>query len=175
MKAFLLSLLIIPTLLFANPEPKAKTINWISFEKAIELNKNNPKPILIDVYTDWCTWCHKMDASTYKEEVIVNYINNNFYAVKLNAEQKEDIKFNDHTFKYVGNERRGTHELASSLLNGKMSYPSTVFLNKDLELVQAVPGYLQAPIMEKLINYMGEEIYLDKEWDTFDKEFKSKI
>lgn len=173
MKTYLLSLILIPTLLFANPEPK--TINWISFEKAIELNKTNPKPILIDVYTDWCTWCHKMDASTYNEEVIVDYINENFYAVKLDAEQKEDIIFNDHTFKFVANGRRGTHQLAASLLNGKMSYPSTVFLNKNQEMVQAIPGYLQAPIMEKLINYMGKEIYLNKEWDTFDKEFKSKI
>ena len=173
MKTFLLSLLLIPTLLFANPEPKK--INWISFEKAIELNKINPKPILIDVYTDWCTWCHKMDASTYSESVIVDYINTNFYAVKLNAEQKEDIVFNDHTFKFIPSGRRGYHELAGSLLNGKLSYPSTVFLNKNQELVQAIPGYLQAPIMEKLINYMGEEIYIDKEWASFEKEFKSKI
>lgn len=172
MKTFLLSLLLIPTLLFANPEPK---VNWISFEKAIELNKANPKPILIDVYTDWCTWCHKMDASTYNEEAIVSYINQNFYAVKLNAEQKEDITYKDQTFKYVASGRRGTHQLAASLLNGKMSYPSTVFLNKNQELIQAIPGYLQAPIMEKLINYMGEEIYLNKEWTDFEKDFKSKI
>lgn len=173
MKTFLLSLLLIPSLLFANPEPQK--INWISFEKAIELNKTNPKPILIDIYTDWCTWCHKMDASTYKEDAIVDYINDHFYAVKLNAEQKEDIVYNDRTFKFVANGRRGTHELAASLLNGKMSYPSTVFLNKNQQLVQAIPGYLQAPIMEKLINYMGQEVYLNKEWDVFDKEFKSKI
>ncbi|ANW95468.1 thioredoxin [Wenyingzhuangia fucanilytica] len=173
MKTFLLSLLIIPSLLFANPEPK--TINWISFEKAIELNKTNPRPILVDVYTDWCTWCHKMDASTYKENTIVDYINNNFYAVKLNAEQKEPITYNDHTFKFVANGRRGYHEFANALLNGKLSFPSTVFLNKKQELVQVVPGYLQAPMMEKLINYMGEEVYLNKEWAEFEKSFKSKI
>ncbi|MGY5354415.1 thioredoxin family protein [Wenyingzhuangia sp. IMCC45467] len=173
MKSFLLSLILIPSLLFANPEPK--TIKWISFEKAIELSKTTPKPILIDVYTDWCTWCHKMDASTYNQEVIVDYINEHFYAVKLNAEQKEDITYKDHTFKFVPSGRRGTHEFAASLLNGKMSYPSTVFLNKNQELIQAIPGYLQTPIMEKLINYMGEEIYLNKEWEVFDKEFKSKI
>ncbi|MDO3694519.1 DUF255 domain-containing protein [Wenyingzhuangia sp. chi5] len=175
MKSFLLSLLVIPTLLFANPEPKVKSIKWISFEKAIELNKTNPKPILIDVYTDWCTWCHKMDASTYSEEVIVNYVNDHFYAVKLNAEQKEDITYNGHTFKFVANGRRGTHQLAASLLNGKLSFPSTVFLNKNQELVEVIPGYLQAPMMEKIITYMSEGIYINKEWADFEKEFKSNL
>ncbi|MEN8804248.1 MAG: DUF255 domain-containing protein [Wenyingzhuangia sp.] len=161
---------------YGNPliNPPADQIHWMSFEKAIELNKTNPKPILIDVYTEWCGWCHKMDANTYSEKIIVNYINTYFYAVKLDAEQKESIFYNDHTFKFIPNGSSGTHELASALLNGNLSYPSTVFLNKNQELIQVVPGYLKTPIMEKLLHYMGEEIYLTKDWEEFDKEFNSK-
>ena len=53
-------------------------INWLSFEEAIEKNKENPKPILVDLYTDWCGWCKKMDKTTYKNEVIVKFINDNY-------------------------------------------------------------------------------------------------
>ena len=39
------------------------TLTWISFEQAVELQKKEPRKILIDVYTDWCGWCKKMDKT----------------------------------------------------------------------------------------------------------------
>ncbi len=174
MKKLLLTLLIIPTLIFAtNPEPNE--IKWLSFEKAIELNKQNPKPILVDIYTDWCHWCKVMDKKTYANTSIAAYINQNFYAVKFNAEQKEDITYNGVTFKYTGHGRRGSHELAAAMLKGKLSFPSTVFLNKDRNIVDAVPGYIKAPMMEKIVKYMGEEIYLKQDFKTFETTFKSNL
>ena len=71
-----------------------------SKDRMIELNKTNPKPILIDVYTDWCGFCKKMDKETYANNVIANYINEHFYAIKLNGEGKEDIKYKGHTYKF---------------------------------------------------------------------------
>lgn len=174
MKFFKVFFFLITVSLFANND-NLKQINWISFEKAIELNKSNPKPIIIDIYTDWCHWCKVMDKKTYDKEAIVNLINDHFYAVKLDAEQKEDITFNDHIYKYIPSGSRGVHELAASLLNGKLSYPSTVFLDKELKLIQAIPGYIKAPAMEKFSHYLGKEIYLEKEWTVFEKEFKSNL
>ena len=50
-------------------------IKWTSFEDAIKKYQQQPKEIFIDVYTDWCGWCKKMDKTTYKNDVIVKYIN----------------------------------------------------------------------------------------------------
>lgn len=174
MKHLTLFFLFVTSFLVAN-NPSPEKINWISFEKAIELNKTNPKPILIDVYTDWCGWCKRMDAATYDNKTIATYINKNFYAVKFDAEQKEAITFKGQTFNYQKSGRSGVHELAYALLQGKMSYPSTVFLDKKANYIEAVPGYLDPKKMEKITAFMAKEVYANKDWATFEKEFKSLL
>lgn len=150
-------------------------INWLSFEKAIELNKTNPKPILIDVYTDWCGFCKKMDKETYANNVIANYINEHFYAIKLNGEGKEDIKYKGHTYKFKQQARTGYHELAVAFLEGKLSYPTTIFLTKKEELLQKIPGYLSKEHFEKVLAFFNTEAYNSINWEEFEKNFKSKI
>ncbi|QMU64644.1 MAG: DUF255 domain-containing protein [Flavobacteriaceae bacterium] len=153
----------------------AQEVNWVSFEKAIELNKKEKRFILLDIYTDWCGWCKKMDKTTYKNKVVVDYINKYFYAVKLDGEGKKDIVYKEYTFKYRQERRSKFHELAASLLNGKLSYPTTVFMDKDEKLLDRIPGYLDTKTMEQIINYFGQEKYKTQKWDDFVKNFKSSI
>lgn len=160
---------------FLAAQIQAQKVNWISFEEAVELTKKNPKPMLISVYADWCGWCKRMDATTYSNKTIIDYINNNFYAVKLNGEQKEDLVYNDYTFKYKPNGRRGYNEFAAALLDGKLSYPTTVVMNKELKLLDRVPGYLETKLMEQVVTYFASEKYKIVEWKDFIKDFKSKL
>ena len=62
-----------------------KGVNWLTFEQASALAKTKPKKMLIDVYTDWCGWCKKMDATTFANPKIAAYVNQYFYAVKFNS------------------------------------------------------------------------------------------
>src|SRR6187399_1544026 len=70
---------------------KNETINWITLQEAEKLNKKQPRKIVIDVYTDWCGWCKKMDKSTFADAKTAAYVNKHYYAVKLDAETKEEI------------------------------------------------------------------------------------
>ena len=151
-------------------------IKWLSFEQAVELNKKNSKKFIIDIYTDWCGWCKKMDASTYTNPVIIDYVNTYYYAVKLNAERKDTVIFQDHTFVNENkNGGRSTHQLAESLLNGKMSYPTTVFMNEKYELLTPVAGYLTQNDLEPILSFFATDKYLSMSFEQFKASFVSKI
>ncbi|MCF8284425.1 MAG: DUF255 domain-containing protein [Sphingobacteriales bacterium] len=141
------------------------TLTWISFEQAVELQKKEPRKILIDVYTDWCGWCKKMDKYTYTDQSVINNLNTKYYLVKFNAEQKEDIQFKDKVFKFKAEYK--AHELAVSLLNGQMSYPSTVFLDEDMNILTTVPGYLTPKEINPILVYFGDNIYKTKNWKEY--------
>ena len=169
-----ITLLITFTLFYLSSNAQ-ESVKWISFEEAILLNKENPKLILIDVYTDWCGYCKKMDLNTYANKTISDYINKNFYAVKLDGQEKKDIIFNNHTFKFQKQGRRGYHELPATLMDGKLSYPTTIILSKDEKVIDKIPGYLDKKIMEKILVYFSKELNKTKKWKEFEKEFESKL
>jgi len=116
-------------------------IHWLSMEEAYEQNKINPKKWMIDVSTEWCGWCKRMDATTFSDPLIIKYVNDNYYAVALDGEEKNDITIDSTTYKFVAEGRRGYNELPATLMQGKMSYPTIVFMNSDMQVYQAIPGY----------------------------------
>lgn len=162
--------------IFSFPALAQEKIKWMTFEEAVEKSKKKPKHIFIDMYTDWCGWCKKMDASTFLDPVIVELMNKHFYAVKFDAEQKDTIHFMDHDFVNPNPEgRRSSHQLAQALLKGKMSYPSFVFLNKEYEWLTVVNGYRKPPEMEQVLTYFGDFPYESKSWEDFTADFVSKL
>jgi len=154
---------------------KAQEISWVSFEKAIELNKKTPKLILINVYADWCGYCKKLDKTTFKSKEVIKLINENFYAVKLDGEGKEDITHKGYTFKYKQEGRTKYHEFAATIMDGKLSYPTTIVMNSDEKLLDRIPGYIDEKTMEKVLTFFSSEDYKSKKWEDFVKAFKSNI
>lgn len=142
-------------------------IKWISWNEMVEAQKIEKRKVIIDVYTDWCGWCKHMDKTTFKDETVVNYVNEKFYAVKLDAETKEEFQFQNHTFKYIKQGRKGINELAYSLLDGKLSYPSIVYLNGNFARIVISPGYKDNKAMQKELKYIAEEIYNKKTWADY--------
>ncbi|WP_293294277.1 DUF255 domain-containing protein [Allomuricauda sp.] len=161
-----ISLLIIVLIGF---NAQAQEINWISWDEAVQLSKTDasPKKIFVDVYTDWCGWCKKMDKNTFQNPEVSKYMQDNFYMVKMDAEGKDPIEYQGKTFKYIPSGRRGYHELAAALLQGRMSYPTVVFLDEKLNMLSPVPGYQQVEPFMQIAKYFGENIYKDQDWKSY--------
>lgn len=146
------------------------SIQWISLEELEEKMAREPKKIFIDVYTDWCGWCKVMDKNTFSHPEVARYINQHFYAVKFNAESRDSVRFAGNRFGFMPQYK--ANGLAIELLRGKMSYPSTVYIEKDYSNAQAVPGYLKVPMIEMILKYIVEGHAETTPFDQFSASFQ---
>lgn len=160
--------------LFTSSKPETeRAVNWMTFEQAVEKSKLEKRKIFIDVYTDWCGWCKVMDKSTFSDPKIARILNENFYPVKFNAEQREDVIFSGTTFKFIESGRTGYHQLAAALMNNQLSYPTVVFLDEDFSMIQPLPGYQKAEEFHKIVQFIGEDIFRKVTWKDWQSQYKS--
>jgi thioredoxin-related protein len=153
-------------------------VKWMSIQEAVEANKKSPRPILMDFYTDWCGWCKRMMATTYAEAGLAAYINQNFYPVKFDAEGKDTVVFSGKQYVPTGSGPRITHPLAAELLQGKLMYPSTLFMNAyspekdDFQFKLLVPGYLENRKLEPFLIYSLENVFRTTPAEAFNEAFE---
>ncbi|MCB9188013.1 MAG: thioredoxin family protein [Flavobacteriales bacterium] len=157
-------------------------INWMTWDEMIqqrEKDSTNKKKVFIDFTTGWCGWCKKMDATTFKDPSVIQYMNSNYYPVKFDAETRDTIEFNGHTFtnsdpafvKSSPTARGRTHWFAYSILDGATSYPSYVVLDENLTRLSIYPGYkTQEELIGILVFFATDQYkyyhnYLNKIWN----------
>ncbi len=161
----------------------SQQINWISINELEDVLKTNEKNIIIDIYTNWCGPCKLMEKNTFQNKYISKFINENYHAVKFNAEGNETVTFTEKVFQNPNfdvkrvNTRNATHEFTRFL--GVSAYPTTIFLDKDMSLITPVRGYLipkQLEIyLELFKNDQYKKITSQLDFDNFIKSFESNI
>ncbi|MEM9674531.1 MAG: thioredoxin family protein [Cyclobacteriaceae bacterium] len=128
------------------PNDEPNKINWLTVEEAQALAEENPKKVIMDVYTDWCGWCKKMDKTTFADEKVVEYVNENFYAVKLKADSNDKVVFKGQEF--------SKGELARALR--VTGYPTIVFFDESFGRFQPVSGFRPAEDFLKLLEAFNQ-------------------
>jgi thioredoxin-related protein len=128
-------------------------IKWMKFEEAIAANATDPKMLLVDVYTDWCGWCKKMDKETFTDPKVIAYINERFHAVKLNA---EDTK---RSFEFMGKKYNEAQMAAAMRVN---SYPNFVVIEPKLQNIAQLPGYRQPAEFIEGVSSLIEKAFKQK-------------
>ena len=152
------------------PAPENDHIKWMTLDEAIIKLQKEKKPLLIDLYTDWCGWCKVMDKKTYSDKHVAEYVSDKFYAVKINAETRDKIAWNNKIYNFSSAYR--SNEFAVYLTGGKLEFPTTIFIAADGN-PQAIPGYMTPKDFELLVKYFGENAYGKIPFDEYQKNFKA--
>ncbi len=160
----------------ANNQSAAVSFKWYTAEQAYNANLKAPKKVFIDVYTDWCGWCKKMDATTFRHPIIQDILSTYYYYVKFNAESTTPIKLGENTFtNTLDAGGRGTHQFAAGLLQNQMSYPSFAFLDETWSLITPVPGYRTAKDLETILMWFASNSYKKISYDQYVATFKGRV
>ena len=164
MKSLLFSLCI---LLFATSNVSAQKVdvNWLTPEQADELSTEDPsKKIFVYVYTSWCGFCKLLEKDYFTDKELVTYINDNFYPVRFNAEQKKAVDFDGFSYEYIDGQPRGVNQFAYDLLQGQLAYPGLVLLESDKDLINSFTGVQPKQLFAQYLEYVTTDAYLTEDW-----------
>lgn len=138
----------------AQEDIEKMALKTFTFEEVEKLHQQKPKPILVFIYTDWCKICFGMKKNTFQNEEVIQLLNDKFYFIQLNGEEKKDINFLGKKFVYKpsGN-KTGTHELAKELasIKGRISYPTTTILSDTFLIDVQIDFYMNRKKFYKLL------------------------
>ncbi|GGG30974.1 hypothetical protein GCM10011532_13060 [Christiangramia forsetii] len=131
-------------------------IAWIGFEDLEDSLKVKAKPVVLYFYTDWCVYCKKMDKNAFRDPEVISTVNQDFYAVKMNAESTEPVDFEGQTFinEQAKVQRNGVHQIPQMLATREdkpISFPVVMVLDKNFRVEKRSFEYLTSEKMRLLI------------------------
>jgi thioredoxin-related protein len=160
------------------PSPIMKNVHWYTLKQALELNKKQPRKIIIDMYTDWCGWCKRMDKETFTNQVITDYLNTYYYPVKFNAESTDSVEFRGVKFGNPSTGGRSTHQFAIAMFQSakqNVGYPALAYLTENLDIIAVIPGYLTPQQIEPILSIIATDKFKTQNLEDYKKTFVSKI
>lgn len=153
----LLAMITLAAPLFAGPAE----VRWRSWDEGLREASESSRPVLVDVYTDWCGWCRRMDRDVYAREDVRAYLAKRFVTVKLNPESRANGQ-------YEGKVQTSRALAQRFRVTG---YPTSVFLRAGGDHIVNVSGYVPADRFLLILRYIGEG-HLDRgtPFEEFEKQ-----
>lgn len=158
----------------------AQKINWVTLNEALELQKKEPKKIMMDVYTNWCGPCKMLDKNTFQNKDVANYVNKHYYAVKFNGEGDSKVTYKEKDFSnpnydpLKANRRNSAHEFARYLQ--VRAYPTIVFFDEEANFLAPITGYQKPQGIELYLKLFKDNKYKEmKTQEDFNKYYKAFV
>lgn len=150
----LLALIIVSTQIYSEDPSSDKSgeskIIWHNLDEGLKQASQDEKHLYIEFMADWCGWCRKLEKDVYTNQNIIDLLNNDFIAVRINGDSKEEIK-------YKG-------ELISQQILAKKEFSVNVFptmwiLKPDGSKLTMLRGYQTSDFMQEALIYVKDFKY----------------
>ncbi len=135
------------------------TLPWRPFDAGFAEARSSGKKIMLDVYTDWCVWCKRLDKNVYENPAVAAYLKKHYVLIKLNAESEAKVRYKDTIYTSAN--------FAMGL--GVTGYPSIFFFEPSGEPIDKLGGYVDADHFLPIIRYFGEDYFKKMSWPDFQK------
>lgn len=129
-------------------------LQTVKFNNIEKLQNKTTKNVFVFIYTDWCKYCEMMEQITLNHAEISSKLNQDFYTIKLNAEEKEPISFGGKKFYYKpSGHNTGLNDLALALgeIDGQITFPTICILNAKNEILFQYQGFLKVDELKKIL------------------------
>ena len=127
----------------------------MTFEELDSALLAKPKRTVIFLHTDWCKYCQSIKTTSFKNEELISTLNEEFYFVMFNGEEKETVSFQNKSYSYIPRgATSGSHELAFEIgqIDGKLLFPTIVILDTNLTVLYKRASFHSASELLKVID-----------------------
>jgi len=130
-------------------EVKPLALNWLSYNEGLIKAEKEGKYILIDFYTDSCSWCGKLDKEVYSNEGVKKIFLDKFVIIKVDASSENKVE----------EDGKEITEKKLATLYQITGYPTIWFLESNHNRIAPLPGYVPAEKFITVLNYISEGWY----------------
>ena len=127
-------------------------IAWTNYQEGMERIKTEKKRGVLHFYTTWCTYCKVMNANTFTDAKVIQYLNDNFIPMYINAEVDTVV----------------------ARTYGANKFPFTAFLDEKGDVIGSRPGYIQPEMLLDMLQYIHTDDYKSITFSAFLEKKKDK-
>lgn len=120
-------------------------IKWMPYKEGAERSKVQQKKVFLHFYAEWCKFCTDMANSTFKNDSVVAYLNDNFIPIRVNSDKERRLAQN---YNVAG-------------------LPMTWFIAETGENIGGIPGYISTEMMISLLKYVHTDSYKKMDFQKF--------
>ena len=132
-------LLICSLTLPAQAAEQTGAIDWTKYEAALLKAKEQDKKSFIYFYTEWCSYCKKVEDVLFKDTDVVEYLNENFVSTSVNV--------------------KGGASKSIAKDYGVSGFPTFWFLEEDNSKLNSLPGYIEKDKFLQVLKYISTDSY----------------
>ncbi len=131
-------------------------LRTVGFEDLDSLMRSDERPVAVFLHADWCRYCAHMLATTFRDQGVVDRLDQSYYFVAFNGESREPVNWRGRQYVFRPRGRNtGVHTLAEalgSMDDGTFSYPTFILLSPEYEVLFRYPAFLSADQMRRILD-----------------------